>query len=77
MTPELRRFVTSKIVTWTIGGEQPSLKALCLSCCDRRTLAYQLGTIHETTHHTLMLRTGLRLGFLTPLGQRMPAPGHA
>jgi hypothetical protein len=76
MTPEQRAFVTHKIVTWAIGGRGPSLKALCLCCCDRRTLAYQLGQIHDATHRTIMLRSGLRLGFLTPLG-RLATAGSA
>lgn len=74
MTPEQRSFVTHKIVTWTIRQAEPSLKALCLACCDRRALAYQLGPLHDANHKTLMLRTGLRLGFINHLGQ--PA-GHA
>ena len=69
MTPEQQAFVASKIVTWTIRGEGSSLKALCLSCCDRRALAYQLGKLHDATHKTLMLRSGLRLGFINHIGQ--------
>jgi hypothetical protein len=31
------------------------------------TLAYQLGEMHELSVRTVMLRTGLRLGFIQPM----------
>jgi hypothetical protein len=32
------------------------------------TLAYQLGEMHEVSVRSVILRTGLRLGFIQPMG---------
>lgn len=32
------------------------------------TLAYQIGEMHEVSHRSVILRTGLRLGFIQPMG---------
>jgi hypothetical protein len=72
MTPEQRAFIAQKAIGWIMRDHEPSLHGLMLACSDRRTLAYQLPPVSEVKHRELMLRSGLRLGFITPLGNIKP-----
>lgn len=51
----------------TRSGVKRALR-LMLRTCSGFTMTFQLGQLHEASHMTVILKTGLRLGFIEATG---------